>query len=147
MGVLGAQRLSGVLPNVWQSWRIADVLHTIFPHGKRDSDPVFQATKNNDLVWLDVAARSRHPCGRRLSTSDTLHPYPGLYSLNLTHSISEICGQHCLYPCLIDAVEIFEPAIASIRCPFAITPLGQGTGLTFSRLLIQRSTRLIFVCR
>ena len=66
------------------------MLHTIFPHDKRDSDPVFQATKDSDVVWLDVAAGSRHPCGRRLSTSDTLHPYPSLYSLNLTHSISEI---------------------------------------------------------
>ncbi len=92
MGVLGTQRLSRVLPNVWQAGRGADVLYTIFPHGKRNSNPVFQTTKGSNVVWLDITARSSHPCGRRLSTSDTLHPYPSQYSLNFHHSISKTWG-------------------------------------------------------
>ena len=80
MVVLGTQRLSGVLPNVWQSWRRTDLFDTIYSLGERNSAPVFQATKDSNVVWIDVATGRRHPCSPRLSASDTLHPYPNLYS-------------------------------------------------------------------
>ena len=88
------------------------MLHTIFPHGKRDPDPVFQATKNSDVVWLDVPTRSRHPCGRRLSTSDTLHPYPSLYyhhydksaeSLHRLNVVVETAEYACCIILLVEA--------------------------------------------
>ena len=113
MGILGTQRLSGVLPYVWQSWRSTDVFHNVFSHGKHNYDPIFQTPKDSYVVWLDVPVRSRHPCYWGLSTSDTLHPYASMYCLILAHRNSKILGEYYLCPCLINTKEMFEPAMRS----------------------------------